>query len=144
MLPAFTCLGHECQDLLSMCDGMHRMYRPDLGLYSHLKKFLGNGVRTHVNSERKILSTGDSDRDTALHRTRGQKKKRSLYFEGSRPGWCISSMMYSGDTSFWSETLSLVLPMSVKRSCLFVFRRKVCTVFSVAVNHPCCYHCAYL
>ena len=23
LLPAFTCLGHECQDLLSPCDGMH-------------------------------------------------------------------------------------------------------------------------
>ena len=23
LLPAFTCLGHECQGLLSLCDGMH-------------------------------------------------------------------------------------------------------------------------
>ena len=23
LLPAFTCLWHECQDLLSLCDGMH-------------------------------------------------------------------------------------------------------------------------
>ena len=23
LLPAFTCLGHECQDLWSSCDGMH-------------------------------------------------------------------------------------------------------------------------
>ena len=23
LLPAFTHLGHECQDLLSLCDGMH-------------------------------------------------------------------------------------------------------------------------
>ena len=23
LLPAFTCLGHECQDLLSLCDRMH-------------------------------------------------------------------------------------------------------------------------
>ena len=23
LLPAFTCLGHESQDLLSLCDGMH-------------------------------------------------------------------------------------------------------------------------
>ena len=23
LLPAFTCLGHECQDLLSLCEGMH-------------------------------------------------------------------------------------------------------------------------
>ena len=28
--------------------------------------------------------------------------------EGSRPEWCISSMVYSGDTPFWSETLNLL------------------------------------
>ena len=27
------------------------MHRLDLGLYSHPKEFLGNGIRTHVNSE---------------------------------------------------------------------------------------------
>ena len=35
-----------------------RVHRLDLGLYSHPKEFLGNGVRTHVNSKGKILSTG--------------------------------------------------------------------------------------
>ena len=29
--------------------------------------------------------------------------------EGSRPEWCISSMIYSGDTPFWSETLEIHL-----------------------------------
>ena len=29
------------------------MHRLDLGLYSHPKEFLGNGVRTHVNSKGK-------------------------------------------------------------------------------------------
>ena len=33
------------------------MHRLDLGLYSHPKKFWGNGVRNHVNSKGKILST---------------------------------------------------------------------------------------
>ena len=28
------------------------------------------------------------------------------HFEGSRPEWCISSMIYSRDTPFWSETLN--------------------------------------
>ena len=32
--------------------------RLGLGLYSHPKVFWGNGVRTHVNSKGKILSTG--------------------------------------------------------------------------------------
>ena len=39
LLPAYTCLGHECQDLLSPCDGMYRL---DLGLYSTPKEFGGN------------------------------------------------------------------------------------------------------
>ena len=38
LLPAFTRLGHECQDLLSLRNGMH-VYRLDLGLYSHPKSF---------------------------------------------------------------------------------------------------------
>ena len=48
LLPAFTCLGHERQDLLSPCDGMHRLH---FGLYCHLKEFGGSGVRTYVNSK---------------------------------------------------------------------------------------------
>ena len=58
LLPAFTRLGHERQDLLSPCDEMHVMHRLDLGLYSHPKEFLGNGVWTHVNSKGKIPSKG--------------------------------------------------------------------------------------
>ena len=34
------------------------MHRLDLGLYSHPKEFWGNGVRNHINSKRKIPSTG--------------------------------------------------------------------------------------
>ena len=40
LLLAFTCLGHERQDLLSPCDGMH-VCTDDLGLCSHLKEFWG-------------------------------------------------------------------------------------------------------
>ena len=29
-----------------------------------------------------------------------------IIFEGSQPEWCISSMIYSRDTPFWSETLN--------------------------------------
>ena len=32
------------------------MHRLDLGLYSHPKELRGNGVRTHVNSEKKKKS----------------------------------------------------------------------------------------
>ena len=34
------------------------VHRLDLGVHSHPKEFLGNGVRTHVNSKGKFLSTG--------------------------------------------------------------------------------------
>ena len=36
------------------------VHRLELGLISHLKEFLGNGVRTHVNSKGKI-PTGSSE-----------------------------------------------------------------------------------
>ena len=40
LLPAFTRLGHECQDLLSPCDGRNAcVHRLDLCLYSHPKEF---------------------------------------------------------------------------------------------------------
>ena len=41
-----------------------------------------------------------------------QKKHFSLTWtkiEGSRPEWCISSMIYSTDTPFWSGTLQMQL-----------------------------------
>ena len=57
LLPTFTRLGHECQDLLSPCDGMQYVHRLYLGLYSHPKEFLGNGVKIHLNSKGKIPST---------------------------------------------------------------------------------------
>ena len=31
-----------------------------------------------------------------------------VHLEGSRPEWCISSMIYSKDIPFWSETLNLL------------------------------------
>ena len=59
LLPAFTSLEHEYQDLLSPCSGDRAcVHRLDLGSYSHPKEFWGNGVRTHGNSKGKITSTG--------------------------------------------------------------------------------------
>ena len=58
-LPAFTRLGHECQDLLSPCDAVHvtlcAQTRP--GFILSFKRVFGDGVRTHVNSKGKIPST---------------------------------------------------------------------------------------
>ena len=36
-------------------------------------------------------------------------KNKYINIESSRPEWCISSMIYSGDTPFWWETLELFI-----------------------------------
>ena len=33
------------------------------------------------------------------------------HIEGSRPEWCITSMIYSGDTPFWLETLDMQITL---------------------------------
>ena len=38
---------------------------------------------------------------------------RYLQIEGSRPEWCILSMIYSRDTPFWSETLEICSTLKV-------------------------------
>ena len=40
-----------------------------------------------------------------FHQFNGSANK----IEGSRPEWCISSMVYSGNTPFWLETLEIKL-----------------------------------
>ena len=58
LLPAFTRLGHERQDLLSQCDEMHVCTDQTLVYTLIQRSFWGNGVWTHVNSKGKIPSTG--------------------------------------------------------------------------------------
>ena len=48
-----------------------------------------------------------------LPRSRSMVLINGCYFEGSRPEWCISSMIYSRDTPFWLETLDLHCPLCV-------------------------------
>ena len=50
------------------------VHRLDPGLYSHPKEFLGNGVRTHVNSKG----------ENPLYR------KKNLFIGGSNPRRCIT------------------------------------------------------
>ena len=57
LLSAFTRRGHEFFESVRWNACAHRL---DLGLYSHPKEFLGNGVRTHVDTKGKIPSTGGS------------------------------------------------------------------------------------
>ena len=61
-----------------------------------------DGAYTHGRYEKKaikLLCNIQYIRSTM--QDRHNKKK----FEGSQPEWCISSMIYSKDTPFWSETL---------------------------------------
>ena len=57
LLPAFTCLRHECQDLLNPCGGMHVC--TDLtSVYTLIRNSLGEmEVRAHVNSNGIVPST---------------------------------------------------------------------------------------
>ena len=82
-LPTFTHLGHECQDLLSPCDGiMCAQIRPRFILSS--ERVMGNEVGTNVNSKGKIPSTGGSEegrtRDAASRRAASPTHYRLSYF----------------------------------------------------------------
>ena len=63
------------------------VHRLDLGLYSHPKEVLGNGVRTHANSEGNIPSAGSSEegrnRDAASRRPASPTQDRLSYFDPS-------------------------------------------------------------
>ena len=50
-----------------------------------------------------------------------------FYIEGSRPEWCMSSMIHNKDTPFWSGTLDIVLSHSL---CAIL-------ISSVYVSHLC-------
>ena len=59
------------------------VHRLDLGLYSHPKEFLGNGIRTNVSPKGKIPSPGGSmenrTRDAASRRTASPTHYRLSY-----------------------------------------------------------------
>ena len=77
LLLAFTCLVHECQDLLSLSVWWNAcVQKLDLGLYSYPKEFWGNGVRTHVNSKGKNL---------LFWKLRGRSKPRRCLMQDSEP-----------------------------------------------------------
>ena len=78
VLPAFTRLGHECQDLLNLCNGMHVCTDYTLVYTLIWKRFLRNGVRTHVNSKGKIPSTGKN-------LPRGGSNPQCCITQGSEP-----------------------------------------------------------
>ena len=63
---------------------------------------------------------------------------RFLHIKGSRPEWCISSMMYSRDVPFWSETLNMWLLLNPTTEVVTFRLRGWCMleVFFVAGIHP--------
>ena len=46
---------------------------------------------------------------SAISRVSNQKGVSQLYIESSWPEWCISCMIYSRDTPFWSETVDIIV-----------------------------------
>ena len=66
------------------------VHRLDLGLYSHPKEFLGNGVRTSVNSQGENPSTGNNFPQSRM-------QPATLYQTGQRGH--ILSTSYSGPRS---------------------------------------------
>ena len=54
-------------------------------------------------------------------------------FEVSRLEWCISSMVYSGDTPFWSETLD----MQIQKYKTYTYKTsKTACVKTIMLKHP--------
>ena len=84
LLPAFTRLGHERQDLLSPCDEMH-VCTDQTSVYTLIRRsFWGNGVWTHVNSKGKIPSTENVPRGGSNPR-RCEQRAQALPTELFRP-----------------------------------------------------------
>ena len=54
------------------------VHRQDLGLYSHLKEFWGNGVRAHVNSKRKSPTPEQFSSDSEEDRTCNAASQRTV------------------------------------------------------------------
>ena len=72
LLPALTCLGHECQDLLSLCDGMH-VCTDYTSVYTLIQKnFEGMESETMLTPSEKSPTRGSEEvqtSDAALRRT---------------------------------------------------------------------------
>ena len=103
LLPAFTCLGHECQYLwVRVRECMCAQRRPWFTLSS--KRVFGNEVRTHINSKGKIPCTRGSEEgrthDAASRRTVSPTHYQLNYSGpyGLSPIWFV----------FWPHLMPLV------------------------------------
>ena len=86
------------------------VHRLDLGLYSHPKEFLGNEVRTHVNSKGKIPFTPKNSpqrriKPTMLHQA-GQRAQHTTN-ELCRPPVCFWELYWTAwySTALYCTTL---------------------------------------
>ena len=110
------------------------MHRLDLGLYSHPKEFLGNGVWTHVNSKGKVPSTENVPRGGSNPRHCGQRAQAlptELF-------WPLNLLYHYGD-AYHSVTKSLIslwwcIQFSVTKSLISLWW---CMQFSVTKSPPC-------
>ena len=76
------------------------VHRLDLVLYSHQKKKLENGVRTHVNSKRKIPSTGDSEQGRT-HNAASRRTARPTRYQLSYSG---PNRWYDSPRKMWNDS----------------------------------------
>ena len=94
----------------------------DVGLYSHLKEFLGNRVRTNVNCKGKIRSTGNSEEDQtcdAASRWIASPIHYRLSYSGSpiiihykcERNWSANVQTQANTKFFWQNHRSRVLSL---------------------------------
>ena len=103
LLPAFTRLGHECQDLLESVRWNVCVHRLDLGLYSHQKRVLGEmesepmlTPRAKIPSTRKILPRGGSNPRRCIKQGSDPDTLPTSYF-GARPNpYIYTSQLRNG------------------------------------------------
>ena len=75
------------------------VHRLDIGLYSHPKEFLGNGVRIHTNSKGKI-PTGSSEEDRTRDAASGRTASPTHYqLSYSGPGHCRRSPLSTTESN---------------------------------------------
>ena len=56
------------------------VYRLDLGLFSHPKEVVGNGIRTHANCRRKIPSTKGSEEGQTSNAASGAGQQTPTHY----------------------------------------------------------------
>ena len=93
------------------------VHRLGFGLYSHLKEFLGNGLRTHVNSKKIIPSTGSSEEDQT-HDTASRRITNPTHYQLSYFGPRVDCRLFCIDPM---PSVEIILTKSVPLPALKVW-----------------------